>query len=65
MWEKLDLVRVYTKKRSCLPDFEDPIVLSVERNGLQIRNVCSQIHRELVDEFKFAIVWGRSCKYCY
>lgn len=34
MWEKLDLVRVYTKKRSCLPDFEDPIVLSVERNGL-------------------------------
>ncbi|CAD8079232.1 unnamed protein product [Paramecium primaurelia] len=63
MWEKLDLVRVYTKKRGQQPDFGDPIVLSNDRNGLMIRSVCAQIHRELVDEFKFAIVWGRSCKF--
>lgn len=41
MWEKLNLVRVYTKKRGCAPDFDDPIVLSVERNGLLIRSVCN------------------------
>ncbi|CAD8088759.1 unnamed protein product [Paramecium sonneborni] len=63
MWEKLDLVRVYTKKRGQQPDFSDPIVLSNDRNGLMVRSVCAQIHRELVGEFKFAIVWGRSCKF--
>ncbi|CAD8092507.1 unnamed protein product [Paramecium sonneborni] len=63
MWEKLDLVRVYTKKRGQQPDFTDPIVLSNDRNGLMVRSVCAQIHKELVDEFKFAIVWGRSCKF--
>ena len=48
IWEKLDLVRVYTKKRGCAPDFGDPIVLSNDRNGLQVKSVCDQIHRELV-----------------
>lgn len=48
IWEKLDLVRVYTKKRGCAPDFDDPIVLSNDRNGLMVKSVCDQIHRDLV-----------------
>ena len=48
IWEKLDLVRVYTKKRSCLPDFDDPIILAIDRNGLTVKSVCDQIHRDLV-----------------
>ena len=63
IWEKLDLVRVYTKKRGFAPDFGDPIILSNERNGLMVKSICDQIHRELADEFKYAVVWGRSCKF--
>jgi len=48
IWEKLDLVRVYTKKRGCAPDFDDPIVLSNDRNGMSVKSVCDQIHRDLV-----------------
>jgi len=28
IWEKLALVRVYTKKRGALPDFSDPLILT-------------------------------------
>jgi uncharacterized protein len=28
IWEKLALVRVYTKKKGLMPDFEDPLVLT-------------------------------------
>lgn len=63
MWEYLDLVRVYTKKRGHMPDFDGPIVLRKNRGGFSIMAVCDQIHRELVNDFKSASVWGRSVKY--
>lgn len=63
MWEKLALVRVYTKKRGCLPDFNDPIVLTQGRGGCTVQHICDQIHRDLAKEFKFAFVWGKSCKF--
>jgi ribosome-interacting GTPase 1 len=40
MWEKLALVRVYTKKKGCMPDFEDPLVLTNDRNGCSVRSIC-------------------------
>ena len=40
IWEKLDLVRVYTKKPNQQPDFDDPIVLTNDRNGCSVRSVC-------------------------
>jgi len=63
IWEKLALVRVYTKKRGCLPDFGDPIILTQGRNGCTVQSVCELIHRELVKDFKFAFCWGKSCKF--
>ena len=33
MWEYLALVRVYTKKKGCFPDFSDPLILTHDRNG--------------------------------
>lgn len=40
IWEKLDLVRVYTKRIHEQPDFSDPIVLTNDRNGCSVRSVC-------------------------
>jgi len=63
IWEQLALVRVYTKKRGCLPDFNEPIILTQGRNGCTVQSVCEQIHRDLVKDFKFAFCWGKSCKF--
>eukprot|EP00117_Sycon_ciliatum_P045359 scpid71279/ scgid32613/ Developmentally-regulated GTP-binding protein 2 len=60
IWEYLSLVRVFTKKRGCPPDFEDGIIL---RRGATIEHVCHSIHRQLVSSFKYAVVWGASTKH--
>lgn len=58
IWEKLALVRVYTKKKGNMPDFEDPLVLTNDRNGCKVSSICNQIHRDFIKDFKFANVWG-------
>jgi small GTP-binding protein len=63
IWEQLALVRVYTKKRGCLPDFHEPIILTQGRNGCSVQSVCEQIHKDLVRDFKFAFCWGKSAKF--
>ena len=40
IWEMLDLVRVYTKKPNQQPDWNDPIVLTNDRNGCSVKSVC-------------------------
>jgi len=60
MWEYLGLVRVYTKKKGSAPDLGDPVVLTEARGGYSIENFCSQIHSSLVQDFNYAMVWGRS-----
>lgn len=40
IWDMLDLVRVYTKKPNQMPDFDDPIVLTNDRNGCSVKSVC-------------------------
>jgi hypothetical protein len=63
IWKNLGLVRVYTKKKGRSPSFDAPIVLTEGRGGVSIENACMQIHKELVDNFKYAMVWGTSTKY--
>lgn len=60
IWQKLDLIRVYTKRRGEFPDLEDGIVL---RRGATVEHVCHCIHRSLFDDLKYALVWGTSTKF--
>jgi len=60
IWENLGLVKVYTKKRGVHPDLSDPICL---RKGATIEHVCHGIHRTLVSNFRYALVWGKSSKF--
>jgi uncharacterized protein len=60
MWDYLDLVRIYTKKKSFPPDFVSPSIL---RKGATIKDVCNGIHKDLSRKFKYAQVWGKSAKH--
>ncbi|KAG5728541.1 Developmentally-regulated GTP-binding protein 2 [Termitomyces sp. T112] len=55
MWDDLKLVKIYTKKRGAHPDLSDPICL---RKGATIENVCNGIHRSLVTNFRYGLVWS-------
>jgi ribosome-interacting GTPase 1 len=63
IWEKLNLIRIYTKKKGAEPNFDDPIILTQSRKGCTIEAVCGMIHKDFANDFKYALGWGRSSKF--
>ncbi|GAV01642.1 hypothetical protein RvY_12320 [Ramazzottius varieornatus] len=61
LWVYLNLVRIYTKPRGQLPDYDSPVILSHDRKSIE--DFCTKIHKNLVKEFKVALVWGSSVKH--
>lgn len=61
MWDKLNLVRVYTKPKGRDPDYEEPVVLRQDR--CTVEDFCNSIHKSLVEDFRNAVVWGTSVKH--
>jgi len=55
LFERLEIIRVYTKSRGKEPDRKSPFVL---KKGATVEELASRIHKEFVDRFKFAKVWG-------
>ena len=41
-------------------DLEEPLIMP--RNST-VQNICNKIHRNMVRDFKFAQVWGKSVKF--
>ncbi|KAJ3011631.1 Developmentally-regulated GTP-binding protein 2 [Thoreauomyces humboldtii] len=60
MWHHLGLMRVYTKKRGEFPDFGGGLIL---KRDTTVEDVCRALHKTLVDEFNYALVWGTSTKH--
>jgi small GTP-binding protein len=63
IWGYLGLVRIYTKRRGAAPDLADPVVLTKGRHGCTVKAACVQVHKEMLDNFNFALVWGTSAKH--
>jgi len=61
MWEYLKLVRIYTKPKGQLPDYNSPVVLNSDHRNLE--DFCNKIHRTIMKEFKYGLVWGSSVKH--
>jgi small GTP-binding protein len=61
MWEYLDLLRIYTKPKGQIPDYNAPVV--VPRSTCTMEDFCNRIHRSMLAQFKCAMVWGLSVKY--
>lgn len=59
IWDKLQLIRVYTKTRLV----ESDGVPMMMRTGCTIAELCDKLHRELKTLFKYAQVWGPSAKF--
>jgi small GTP-binding protein len=61
IWNYLSLTRVYTKPKGQLPDYQAPVILG---NGqTSVEDFCNRLHRQLLADFKEAVVWGSSAKH--
>jgi len=61
IWNYLDMYRVYTKPRGQIPDYDAPVVVPRDHNTVE--DFCLRIHKSLVAQFKYALVWGNSVKH--
>lgn len=61
MWRYLSLVRIYTKPKGQIPDYNAPVILPIDKR--RVEDFCMRIHRNLLSDFRLAIVWGRSVKH--
>ncbi|MBW3004849.1 GTP-binding protein [Candidatus Woesearchaeota archaeon] len=60
VFQKLNLMRLYMKEVGKNPDLEEPMIV---RRGITIEGVCRNIHRDFVNKFKYAKIWGKSAKF--
>jgi len=61
MWAYLDLIRVYTKPKGQIPDYNSPVVMRSMHNSVE--DFCNRIHKQIIKQFKYALVWGSSVKH--
>lgn len=60
IYDKLRFIRVYLKPQGGKADLKEPLVLM---KGSTVKTICEHLHRDFVDNFRFAYVWGKSAKY--
>jgi small GTP-binding protein len=61
IWEYLNLIRIYTKPRGQIPDYTAPVVMRA--TNATVENFCNRIHKGIMKQFKYALVWGSSVKH--
>ena len=57
IYNKMELIRIFLKEVNKKADMEEPLIMF---KGCTIRDVCLKLHRDFMDKFKFARVWGSS-----
>lgn len=57
IFKKLNLIRVFLKPKGEEPDMSEPLIL---REGDEIEDLCKEVHRDFLQKFRYARVWGES-----
>lgn len=63
IWQYLGLTRIYTKRKGQHPDLAEPVVLSKIRKGTTVKALCQNVSTQMLRDFNFAMVWGKSAKH--
>ena len=56
----LRFIRVYLKPQGSKADLDEPMVV---KTGTDVEAICNNIHRDFVEQFRYAYVWGPSSKF--
>jgi len=60
IYKKLKLIQIYTKRRGEKADLEEALII---RSGESVRDICKKLHKDLENNFKYALIWGKSVKH--
>ncbi|MEE9525991.1 MAG: GTP-binding protein [Candidatus Woesearchaeota archaeon] len=60
IYNRLGVIRIFLKEVNKQADMEEPLIMF---KGSTIRDVCSKLHKDFVEKFKFARLWGKGAKF--
>lgn len=60
IYQELKFIRVYMRPKGGKTDFDEPLIM---REGDTVEDVCIKIHRSMLKEFRYGMVWGRSVRF--
>ena len=60
IYDHLGFVRIYLKPYGHEADMDEPMIM---RKGTKIEDICRRLHRDFVDQFRYAKIWGPSVKH--
>ena len=61
IWDYCEMIRIYTKPKGQIPDYEEPVVL--HDSNPSVEQFCNRLHKGIMTQFKHAWVWGSSVKH--
>lgn len=60
IYDELGFIRIFLKPTGDKADLEEPLII---REPATVEDVCNKLHREFVEKFRYAKVWGDSVKH--
>lgn len=60
IFERLNLIRIFCKHIGKKPDMDVPLIM---KRGATLKDMCEKLHKDFVEKFKFAKIWGSSVKF--
>lgn len=60
IYNMLDFMRIYLKPQWGEADMEEPLVI---KRGGTVEDVCRMLHKEFIENFRYALVWGKSARF--
>ncbi len=60
VYDRLGFMRVFLKPAGGPADLDEPLIV---RTNATVEDICRKLHREFVDRFRYARIWGESVKH--
>jgi hypothetical protein len=60
IYQRLGFMRLFLRPQGEEADLEEPLII---RTGSTVQDVCRKLHRDFVDRFRYARVWGDHVKH--
>ena len=60
LYDTIDMIRIYLKPQGQEADLDIPLIV---KRGNNVGDVCELIHRDFKNNFRYAMVWGKSAKF--
>lgn len=60
LYDTIEMIRIYLKPQGQEADMDIPLIV---KKGNTVGEVCELIHRDFKNNFRYAMVWGKSAKF--